>query len=237
MNRRKAFRIVLVVALAAVVSVGATLAFLTATTPTVTNVFSFSSGVGGVIQEPRWDDRTYDVDDDDWVTPTPPTAEEDLGRDRAVDIVPGRIIPKNPALVNTSDLDIYGALEIRFVNGNGEPLTNQQLTALMDNIAIDWNGADWTLMDGARNQARHTVRFNTIIPAFDPVSGNPLTDSRTSAYFTTVTVSSNISTDDLAILQGIPGGFHIRINGAVVQAEGLASSAAAAATLSGLFLS
>jgi len=229
MSRKKTLRIILAVTLAVVLAAGATLAYLTAVTPEAVNVFTFSSNISGEIEEPEWDDEIWDPDENGGNggrrRRTPNTPDEELGENLAKDILPGRVIPKDPALVNTSAIDIYGALKVQFVNGNGGALTAPQLTALMANITIDWNTTAWTLLDGTRTAASHVVYYNDSIAS----------KARTTPYFTNVTINSSITPADLLILQGIPNGFHIKIIGAVIQAEGFANAAAASTELLTVF--
>ena len=235
MGRKKVYRIILAVVLVAVIAVGATFAYLTAVTPAVTNVFTFSAGVDGVIQEPGWDDKTWDLDEEDWDEGNTP--EEELGRDKAKNIVPGRVIPKDPVLVNTGEIEIYGALEIRFTDGSGTLLNATQMGAINRSVQIDWNwNSDWSPMNGVPTDNRHTVYFNSAIRSWsDPLSTNPLTHARTTPYFRTVTILPTTSDADMAILQAIPGGFQIIVRGAVVQSEGFVDAAAAIVPLRGLF--
>ena len=228
MNKRKTLRIVLAITLAVVIAAGATLAYLTARTPTINNVFTFSSNVSGVIEEPGWDDQVWDQTLNGGNGGFRPRGNpsDQWGRNRATNIVPGREIPKDPNLVNSGSIAVYGALRVEFVNGGGGALTAPQLAAVMTNVNIDWNTTAWTLVSGARNTASHIVHYNNVIAQ----------NARGSApYFTTVTISPTTSTADMATLQGIPGGFNIRINGAVIQAEGFTNAAAAAPQLVTLF--
>jgi len=96
MKKKNIFAIVLAMALVAVVSVGATLAFLTAETKDVKNTFKFADGMEVELEEPT-PTPTADVT----VSPNP-----DGGYDYT-NIVPGLTMEKNPRVYTTTPVDAY----------------------------------------------------------------------------------------------------------------------------------
>lgn len=77
-------------ALSAVVAVGGTLAYLTASA-TKTNTFTVGSDLTGILAEPNWDGGD------------PACTEPSLGQNIAKHVVPNLKIPKDPTVINTSD--------------------------------------------------------------------------------------------------------------------------------------
>lgn len=96
MKKKNIFGIVLAMALVAVISVGATLAYLTAQTKDVKNTFKFADGMEVTLEEPK---PTPTAD----VTVTP---NKDGGYDYS-NIVPGQLMDKNPIVKTETPVDAY----------------------------------------------------------------------------------------------------------------------------------
>lgn len=86
-------------ALVAALSVGGTLAYLSAVTETKQNVFSSSRNLSGSIEETEWDEES------------------------GSEYLPGKVIGKNPSMVNTSDTAAYVAISLDVTDGEGKAIS------------------------------------------------------------------------------------------------------------------
>ncbi len=170
-KKRKALIIVLSLVLVAAVAVGGTLAYLSSLTNEEENVFTFADNVSADLDEPSWNPKD------------------------AEDLVPGKEIPKDPMLTNTSSnkVDEYGAIKVSFVDGAGVLLKEADMTKLLGLITIDWNTDDWTIADAEMTDKTVQVwYYNDILaPAY-----------QTTPLFETVTINQDITPDELAWLAG-----------------------------------
>jgi len=118
MNKRKLGLTVGAVALVGALSVGGTLAFLTGTTNTATNVFTGDNNdLGGKIIE-------------------------DFDQESASHYLPGDVITKVPTLTNDSDsIDAYAAVKVTcYVDGEAVDYAD----FAKDYATVDFNTDDWT---------------------------------------------------------------------------------------------
>lgn len=107
MKRKHVIPVVVALALVAILAIGTTLALLSATSNTKTN--TFVAGEAEIeLREPLWDDDPF----------TDETAlgidEEDLGETLAENIVPGDVIPKNPTVKNTGNVEVWIAVVLDY---------------------------------------------------------------------------------------------------------------------------
>lgn len=96
MTKIKKRNSLIALALVAVLAIGGTLAYLTATTADKTNTFTMGKGISGTTEEPKW---------------------EETGKTDAEKFVPGKVIAKDPRIVNTSDVNagaVYVAATIKY---------------------------------------------------------------------------------------------------------------------------
>lgn len=131
MKKKNIFGIVLAMALVAVISVGATLAYLTAQTKDVKNTFKFADGMEVTLEEPK-PTPTADVT----VSPNP-----DGGYDYS-NIVPGQLMDKNPIVKTKTPVDAYLFVKI------------EGASALVKPADIDktvWTPVDATKIDAYGN--------------------------------------------------------------------------------------
>lgn len=111
-------RILIVLSLACVVSLGTTYALMSSKSQTAVNTFSSSKNIKIDLREPKWDGYTFNED-----LPTTPgvnTKVEDqnsLGIIQAGMYQPGDIIQKNPTIQNNSNNNnAYVALKVEFID-------------------------------------------------------------------------------------------------------------------------
>lgn len=176
----------------AAIAVGSTFAWLSSQTGPVTNTFTVSQkGIEIDLKEPKWDNKTFDG------TGTIPN--DQLGKTKAQNIVPGRVIPKDPQVKNTGDHTAWVAIKLDYkLNNAASTFAN-----LSKQVSIDFTDV-WTAKDAANN----VFYYNTTLAA------NAVT---TKALFNNVTVK-NVS----SVLP-----FDITVTAYAVQAEGVADLAAA----------
>ena len=215
-TRKKVISTALVCALMVVLAVGATLAYLTTTTEAITNNFTFVSG------------------DDISATLT----ENNFDASKAQNLSAGATITKDPTITNTSNTENsmpeYVAMQVSFRTGAGVELTADQFNLLSQLISITWaTGSEWVTEDGTNVSAITNLGSSvTTEYYYDTVLYNISTEGSTvtDALFTSVTINSNISNEQLtwlsstateAAIDDVPGlgGFQIVVNGAATQAD------------------
>lgn len=215
-TRKKVISTALVCALMVVLAVGATLAYMSTTTDTLTNNFTFlgSSDISASLTETQWVAAN------------------------ATNLSPNKTVAKNPQITNTStatDMDEYVAMEVSFKTGSGADLTDEQFALLSQLITITWTTeGNWKTESGALVSSLTNIGSSaTEIYYYDAVLYNDTTDGTvtTEALFTAVTINSNVtnaqlnwlsSTDTQYYIDDVAGlgGFQIIVNGAAVQVEG-----------------
>ena len=180
---QKRTMIVLSIALAVVIAIGGTLAYLSAMTDQYDNVFSFESsdGTGGNIRA-RLDEPNWDPDD-------------------GKNVVPGAEIRKDPMITNTSrnDCDEFAAIRVTFTTGvdlvdgvdvGSLALDDAQTARLLRLIDISYNegtGAQqWTRIDSNAATANGQIwEYNSQLAPGE--ISYPL--------FNSVTIKGNFATD------------------------------------------
>ena len=178
-SMKKRTLVVLAIALAAVIAVGGTLAYLATKTEIKNNVFTFADNIKGKLDEPNWNPND------------------------AKNLTPGYEVKKDPMFTNTSDngVDEYAAIQLTFTNGAGVKLSAADTVKLLNCLNITWN-PNWELMDGTLTTAAGVVTAAT--PQQTYVYKNVLTPGQVSdPVFSSVTIKSDISDADYAWLAGI----------------------------------
>lgn len=112
--------VILAICLIAVLSIGATWAYLNKVTNEETNVFTFlGEGLNAILTEPNW-------------VPS-----------KALNLTPGAIVPKDPLVTNTGLVDEYVGLKLTFQTKNASDtvvsLSDIQYTTLMKCIQVQYN--------------------------------------------------------------------------------------------------
>ena len=132
---KKRMSTILAIALAVVLSIGGTLAFLASLTEQYENAFSFAENVRARLTEPNWDE------------------------DEAKDLIPGYLVRKDPMVTNVSDngVDVFTAIRVNFTDGKFVELTDAEAARLQRLLIIDWNKADWEIIDGDEDESAEQI--------------------------------------------------------------------------------
>lgn len=240
-------RIVLItmgILIALILTVGLTLAYLTALTETASNVFT-SGNIEAELTETAWDE-----------VEAPYTSP---GKEIAEKMMPGVIAPKNPVITNTSTIaeSEYVGIMLAFekagsISGEGEitwtPMTDAEVSALLEGVGINGAGnsaginvhSNWTRIDVSEEAGKMVFQFNTTIAQ----------DAFTDPLFTQVGIIEDAKdgpwdgdvdnvdkTNFMSWLyhdDGCKGHFQIIVSGAAVQATGVTNEEAKD-TILGLF--
>lgn len=176
-------------------------------------------------------------------TTTRPSTDEagntiSYGIDEAQSMIPGSVAAKNPIITNTGNqADSWVAAKLTFVyaqdvynaegtkiHSAGEPLSDTDLKAVTDIITIDWNtsaSADgdtayWELIDGTYGTTTSLVYYYNTLLAMDTDESESVYGDATEPIFTTVSVNSSATNEQLDALNAI-GGFDIYIEGFAAQ--------------------
>lgn len=217
-------------------TIGGTLAYLNIVTNTRTNVFTFA-GISAELLEPKWDAQTG----------TEADANGDTIPDKAVNMLPGHDVDKDPQIHNTSSIDEYVAIRVTFQNGGGDTLTQAQMDVLMSIITIrsgstgsytnGFNTTDWTIRAGDTGKPVQiwyytggansgvvkalTASDNTDVtnPLFDNILvKSGANDNANLRWLNTSPTASDAA--EAAISGADPiGGLKIKLEGAAVQAQ------------------
>ena len=166
-TRKKRITVILAIAVAAVMTIGGTLAYLATLTGQAENTFTFAENVKARLDEPNWNPKDGE------------------------NLIPGAEIRKDPMITNVSNNGVneYAALRINFTDGSGDLLSDTsgdtnyvgRLLALLD---IDWNTTDWALADsGMAGKAEQVWVYKHELAPGEVT--NPL--------FSSVTIKSSVS--------------------------------------------
>jgi len=168
-KKKKVLTAVLVSVLVVAVAIGGTLAYLFAKTETKENVFTFADNIRGKLDEPSWDP------------------------DEGKDLVPGKEVPKDPMITNTSVNGVteYAAIKLTFVNGAGTTLSDADTATLLSLVDIDWSNT-WTLIDGTATAAEQIYAYNDTLP--QGVTSDPI--------FYSLTIKDTVTPEQLLWLAG-----------------------------------
>lgn len=205
MNNKKLKLAIVSLALVAVVGIGGTLAFLSTKTNDKKNTFTMGTGIKGELVEPGWDSE---------------------GKKQAENFTPGRVITKDPQIVNQSPEgtdNAYVAATLTYTEG----LTAADIEKF---AVIDWNTTDWEFNED------HTIAYYK----HESVAKKPA--EATEPLFTKVTIKelaltadqiASADTDNVQFDKAqYPKGdwadyemknFEINLKGYLVQTEGFAT--------------
>lgn len=234
-ERKKKAIFILVIALVAVLSIGGTLAYLTATTNTKSNVFTSTTSITASLYETAWDGST--------ATSTSPASDVDTNEDYGVNIArtmtPGKVAPKDPKIANTNATGGQGeyvAMRVKFLDANGNTMDQEAVNSLLTYLAV-YTGSTAPTTGGI------TVDSNWVAD-----SGNGSADGNDGVYYfyyNTVLDAGSSTTalfDNVMFLPSTTGtvmgtysNFQIVVDGAAVQADSFSGYAGAETTLKGLF--
>lgn len=198
MKKSRLGAIITSIAIIAVLTIGITLALLSATTGTKVNAFSSNKDIDIALREEAWDG--YDFNDSTPGNGTTAKDEKDmtLGVNQAKNYVPGQKIPKNPTVKNTGDttngVDAYVAIKVQY-----------DKDFLAEN-GIDFN-TKWKLIDTAADGSQ-VYLYHAVLGV-----GNT-----TEALFNTVTVNPNLVPDEET---GLLPDFSINVQAYAIQSAGV----------------
>lgn len=177
-NKKKLFAMILCFALAAVLAIGSTLAYLFTTTNDVENVFTFAANIKARLDEPNWD------------------------QSKGYDLTPGAVLRKDPQITNTSTgIDEKVAIRITFQDGSGTALTDAQTLKLLQLVDISFTDS-WTKIHGTYTVADKAVTAATNGLVY--MHNNVLAPGGVSTpVFYQVSIKNDISNEDYEWLSGI----------------------------------
>lgn len=146
-------------ALVGAIAVGGTLAYLSSVTETKKNVFSGSNGIHGELTETEWNE------------------------DEASNYYPGKVIAKNPQIVNDmNSSDAYVAVTVNFIDTTkGTNLTYKEFLAY---ASVDFNKTDWKKVDTNFKDKTLVYMYNNVLAP----------GAATKELFTEVTINTGIQT-------------------------------------------
>lgn len=212
------------VVLVLAVTVGATLAYLSAKTNPKENVFTIGEGITGNLVEPKWDGINFELDSNKVEV----SETEELGKTLATNFVPGREIPKDPTVENTSDIEVWVAVTLDYsVSGNEVPKKavdydrifaskNAEGSFIGTGFAEMVKNENWEFSDDMK-----TAYYKTKVPAKSSTS-----ISKSEPVFTQINILNDAKIDDVmdennVLKRAKIEGFVIDINAYLIQAEGL----------------
>lgn len=125
------------IALAVVIAVGATLAYLATKTGEVSNMFTFADNIRAKLEEPNWNPQ------------------------EGGSLIPGYEVKKDPIITNISDNGVneFAAIKVSFTDGVGNKLDSTAAGRLLGMLEITWN-SDWALKSGTLTDAEQVYIYN-----------------------------------------------------------------------------
>lgn len=213
---KKKVTVLISLAVAAVLTIGGTFAYLKSTTQEVTNTFSSSKNAQIQLREAKWDGWTFsDAAHDGTVAKTDST---DLGINQAKAYEPGQSIAKDPTVKNakadgtTNDLvSVYTAVKLQYYLNGALVSYNDFSTALLAENGIAFS-SNWTSIKADDTNKYYVYEYNNIL-----APGNS-----TDALFSNVPISLNLDVDS----DGQLPTFKIVIKAYAVQSDNTAADTA-----------
>lgn len=193
-NKKKLITTIASLALVGAISIGATLAYLSAQTDVMTNTFTApgeGKGLSIQLREPAWDGYEfgeYMAGDKNPDGQTAKNDDPDLGINEAKNFAPGSTAEKNPQVKNTSTQDVWVALTI-------------DASTLPEYVDINgWDNSAWKIADN--KDGTYVAYYNTKLAP----------DAKTSAVFGSVSIDPTVNKVD-----EVPS-YNIVINAYAIQA-------------------
>lgn len=218
MKKSRLGAIITSIAIIAVLTIGITLALLSATTDTKVNAFSSNKNIDIALRESKWDG--YDFNDTNPGNGTTAKDESDmtLGVNQAKNYVPGQEIPKNPTVKNTGDttngVDAYVAIRVRYYsvaeNGEKTQMTCDAFKAAYLEESINFNNKWIEIQTSTDDQNDQVFLYGT------EEEGTVLTkEEKTNALFDEVKLSTELTPDETGKLPG----FAIEVQAFAIQSD------------------
>lgn len=251
-SQKKILAGVLSAALVIAIGVGATISYLTDTTVSRVNNFTYPGDgelIDAMITETKWDgiiDYTYNADGSvkdpvySWnADGTPVTvrpAGTNYGIDKSKNLLPGISADKDPVVTNTGSIsDIWAATKMTFVYSSsaaagkaGKTLSDTDLQAVLDVLDLDYNvsaAADgWTRKAGeTASSLSQTFYYNGMLEKAAGTAAGVVGDT-SKPLFTRVKIKDEANKTQMDKLAAF-GGFAIFIEGFAVQSDAAANQA------------
>ena len=210
MKKSRLGAIITSIAIIAVLTIGITLALLSATTDTKVNAFSSNKNIDIALREEAWDG--YNFEDANPGNGTEAKDENDmtLGVNQAKNYMPGQEIPKNPQVQNTGDptngVNTYVAIKVQYLDGDTTVNYDTFAEKFLAEKGISFNG-EWELID--------TTEDNSQVYLYNPVLK---VSETTTALFNSVTVNPDLTPDETT---GLLPSFNIRVQAYAIQSAGV----------------
>lgn len=172
MFKTKTRKVILALALIAVLALGGTLAYLSVETKPINNQFTFigagQDGIDAVLFEPNWDPAT------------------------ALNLAPNAVVKKDPTVGNTGAIDIYTAIKVEFLDGNNKLLSDDDMLQFLRLVTLNNYGRNgWRLC--LKPGAKASMTWYFTVPLQKGFATQPLFDS--------VTVNKANSNADMEFLK------------------------------------
>lgn len=206
MKKSRLGAIITSIAIIAVLTIGITLALLTATTDTKVNAFSSNKDIDIALREEAWDGYTFKDTDPGNGTTAKNENDMTLGVNQAKNYVPGQEIPKNPTVKNTGDengVDAYVAIKVQYDE------------SFIAKDGIDFDNSAWELIDTKNEETKVCAVY-----LYKKVLSTEEKDNQnvTSPLFNTVTVNPDLVPDETT---GLLPDFSINVQAYAIQSAGI----------------
>lgn len=211
MKKSRLGAIITSIAIIAVLTIGITLALLSATTDTKVNAFSSNKDIDIALREEAWDGYKFEDTNPGNGTTAKDPENMNLGVNQAKNYVPGQEIPKNPTVKNTGDkngngVDAYVAIKVQYLDGDTAVAYDTFTEKFLAENGINFN-AKWTLI-GTTEDKSQVYLYHAVLGV-----GNT-----TEALFNTVTVNPNLVPDEET---GLLPDFSINVQAYAIQSAGV----------------
>lgn len=219
-NSKRKLTLTLSLALAAILLIGGTLAYLTTQTNTKINPFSVDSGIEAELEEEQW---------------------EAVGKDKAEETVPGKQIEKDPKITNKGSVDVYVAMLVSFEPKapTGGYTPNTTIINKAGTQTLAYGSADYLKLEGLLDiyktsgytstgyelDSNWTKIDSTKYGDIYMYNAKVLPAASTTTLFDYVRLGSRATTSDMEWIESM-GGYNITLYGEAVQADELTAAEA-----------
>lgn len=211
MKKSRLGAIITSIAIIAVLTIGITLALLSATTDTKVNAFSSNKNIDIALREEAWDGYSFEDANPGNGTTAKDENDMTLGVNQAKNYMPGQEIPKNPTVKNTGDptngVNAYVAIKVQYLDGDTAVAYDTFTEKFLAENGINFND-EWTLIG--------TTEDNSQVYLYHDELG--VGEITTEALFDTVTVNPELTPDETT---GLLPSFNIRVQAYAIQSAGV----------------